>query len=141
LSRRLGIKPQTVFPGFVSRDGYIPGLYRLGQVFVLASRVEAEGIVVLEAAASGLPIVAVRATSMIELIEEPGCGFLVEPGDLATMAERLVSILACADLRLRLGQAARAMASLHTLQRSVELHEALYRRVVEEARATRRAAA
>ena len=141
LSRKLGIEARTAFSGFVSRDGDLPGLYRLGRVFVLASRIEAEGIVVLEAAASGLPIVAVRATSMVELIEGPACGFLVEPSDLTAMADRLVSILVDKDVQDRLGRAARSMATQHTLQRSVELHEALYQRVIERARAARPAAA
>jgi len=141
LSRKLGIEARTAFSGFVSRDGDLPGLYRLGRVFVLASRIEAEGIVVLEAAASGLPIVAVRATSMVELIEGPACGFLVEPSDLTAMADRLVSILLDKDVQDRLGRAARSMATQHTLQRSVELHEALYQRVIERARAARPAAA
>jgi glycosyltransferase involved in cell wall biosynthesis len=78
---------------------------------------------------------------MVELVEEPACGFLVEPGDVTGMADRLVSILLDKDVQDRLGRAARAMATQHTLQRSVELHEALYQRVIERARAARPAAA
>jgi 1,2-diacylglycerol 3-alpha-glucosyltransferase len=137
LSRRLGIESRTVFTGFVSREAELPGIYRLGAVFVIASRIEAEGIVVLEAAASGLPIVAVRATSMIELVEEPGCGYLVEPGDLEALAARTALILQDEKLQRRLGESARHMALDHSLSRSVELHEALYERVLRERSATR----
>ena len=137
LSRRLGIESRTVFTGFVSREAELPGIYRLGSVFVIASRIEAEGIVVLEAAASGLPIVAVRATSMIELVEEPGCGYLVEPGDIEALAGNTALILQDEKLQRRLGESARHMALDRSLRRSVELHEALYERVLRERSATR----
>ncbi|NIO68330.1 MAG: glycosyltransferase, partial [Anaerolineae bacterium] len=48
------------FPGFVPATGDLPGLYRLASVFVTASEIETQSLVVLEAAATGLPVVAVR---------------------------------------------------------------------------------
>ena len=73
--------------------GDLPALYRSGSVFVITSELESEGIVILEAAACGVPIVAVRATSMPELVEEAGCGYLVPPGDVHAMADRIVQVL------------------------------------------------
>ena len=104
----------------------MPALYRAGAVFVMASELESEGIVLLEAAACGLPIVAVRATSMPELVEETGCGYLVPPGDVHSMADRIVQVLRDPAAQYALGQAGRAMASKHSLERTLEQHEALY---------------
>ena len=53
LCESLGISERCVFPGFVYPDDGLPALYRLASVFVSASAVEAQGLVLLEAAASG----------------------------------------------------------------------------------------
>jgi len=128
LARELGIGDRTVFAGFLGRDA-LPHTYRLATVFALSTRIEAEGIVVLEAAASGLPIVAVRATSMPELVERPGCGYLVEPGDAVGMADRLVDLLRNPAQREQLKQAALAMARQHSYEITLDQHEALYQRL------------
>jgi glycosyltransferase involved in cell wall biosynthesis len=128
LARELGVGDRTVFAGFLGRDA-LPHAYRLATVFALSTRIEAEGIVVLEAAASGLPIVAVRATSMPELVERTGCGYLVEPGDADGMADRLVDLLRNPAQREQLKQAALAMARQHSYVITLDRHEALYRRL------------
>lgn len=128
LARELGIGDRTVFPGFLGRDD-LPIVYRVATVFAISSRIEAEGIVVLEAAASGLPIVAVRATTMPDLVERPGCGYLVEPGDAGGMADRLLYLLRNPLERERLKHAALAMARLHSYEITLDQHEALYARL------------
>jgi glycosyltransferase involved in cell wall biosynthesis len=80
----------------------------------------------LEAAAAGLPVVAVRATSMPELVEQTGCGYLVPPGDIHAMAERIVEILRNPSERESLSLAALAMAQHHSLEGTLAQHEALY---------------
>lgn len=128
LARELGIGDRTVFTGFLGKDE-LPDVFRLATVFAISSRIEAEGIVVLEAAASGLPIVAVRATSMPELVERTGCGYLVEPGDAVGMADRLVDLMRDAPQRERLKQASLAMARQHSYEITLDQHTALYQRL------------
>jgi glycosyltransferase involved in cell wall biosynthesis len=128
LAGELGIGDRTVFTGFLGRDD-LPDAYRLGTVFAISSRIEAEGIVVLEAAASGLPIVAVNATSMPELVERSGCGYLVEPGDAVGMADRLVDLMRDPPQRERLKQASLAMAHQHSYEITLDQHAALYERL------------
>jgi glycosyltransferase involved in cell wall biosynthesis len=135
LARELGIARRSRFIGFIEPNGDLPALYRAGTVFAIASELEAEGIVVLEAAACGVPIVAVRATTMPELVEEPGCGFLVPPGDVHAMADRIMQVLRDPAVKRALGQAGRAMAAEHSLDRTLDLHEELYQSLVEPARA------
>lgn len=127
LAGDLGITARSHFIGFIEPDGDLPDLYRAGSLFAIASELESEGIVVLEAAACGLPTVAVRATSMPELVEVPGCGFLVPPGDVQAMADRIVEILSEPGQRAALSQAALRMAQQHSLDRTLEEHESLYR--------------
>ncbi len=130
LARELGIGRSSRFIGFIEPDGELPALYRAGSVFAIASELESEGIVVLEAAACGVPIVAVRATSMPELVEEPGCGYLVPPGDVHAMADRIVQVLRDPAAQRVLGLAGVAMAQAHSLDLTLEKHEHLYRSVL-----------
>lgn len=129
LCASLGIAAETCFTGFVSLSGDLAGLYRLATVFVTASEVEIQSSVVLEAAASALPVVAVRASSMPEFIEDGVTGCLVPPGDVAAMAERLSALLRDPARARAMGQAALGLAAQHTSEVSVTTHEALYRRL------------
>lgn len=135
LARELGIARSSRFIGFVEPNGDLPGLYRAGSVFVIASELESEGIVVLEAAACGVPIVAVQATSMPELVEESGCGHLVPPGDVHAMADRIVQILRDPAAQRAFGQAGVVMAQAHSLESTLERHEELYASLIVPAQA------
>jgi glycosyltransferase involved in cell wall biosynthesis len=130
LCATLGIEAQSCFPGFVSLSGDLPGLYRLATVFVTASEVEIQSSVVLEAAASGLPVVAVRASSMPEFVEDGVTGYLVRPGDVEAMAGRLAALLRDPAQAQAMGQAALRLAGQHSGEVSVRAHEALYQKLV-----------
>jgi glycosyltransferase involved in cell wall biosynthesis len=135
LARELGIGRASRFIGFVDPNGGMPSIYRTGAVFAIASELESEGIVVLEAAACGVPIVAVRATSMPELVEESGCGHLVPPGDVHAMADRIVQVLRDPAAQRALGEAGVAMARAHSLALTLDRHEELYQSLLVPAAA------
>ncbi len=126
LCASLGIEAVCCFPGFVSLTGDLPGLYRLATVFVTASEVEIQSSVVLEAAATGLPVVAVRASSMAEFVEDNVTGCLVPPGDVAAMAACIAMLLRDPARAQAMGQAALRLAARHSSEVSVAAHEALY---------------
>jgi glycosyltransferase involved in cell wall biosynthesis len=132
LSRQLGIEDRSHFPGYVPLAGELPGLYRLATVFVTASEIEIQSSVVLEAAASGLPVVTVRASSMPEFVRDGETGYLVPPRDIEMLAERLVRLLREPDRARAMGQAGRALAEQHSPTRSLEAHQELYRRLIAE---------
>ncbi len=132
LSRDLGIGSRCRFTGFVAADGDLPGLYRLGSVLCTASEIETQSLVVLEAAASGLPVVAVHASSMPEFVHDGRTGFLVSPRDVAMLAAQLVKLLREPALAETMGRAGRAMAVCHSLERAVEAHEQLYRSLLTD---------
>jgi glycosyltransferase involved in cell wall biosynthesis len=68
LSNRLGMSERIHFPGFVERQSLLPDIYRMASIFITASETETQGLVLLEAAACGLPIVAVNATCIPEIV-------------------------------------------------------------------------
>lgn len=129
-----GLAGRCRFTGFVRPEGDLPALYRAASAFIMASEIETQGLVVLEAMASGLPVVAVRATCIPDIVRDGWNGCLVEPGDSASMAERLVHLLEHPQKAAAMGQAGARIASQYSRTRSLDRYEAYYARLVEENR-------
>ena len=130
LSEQLGIADRTFFPGFVYPDGDLPALYRLASVFITASEIEAQGLVLLEAAACGAPIVAVRAGAAPEVVIDGLNGWLVSPGDELGMAALVRKFLQDPVHAQSMGLKGRAIAEDHAQDKTIQAHERLYRRLV-----------
>lgn len=120
-----GIAASTRFTGYLTDD--LPGLYRLASVFITASEVEIQSSVALEAAASGLPVVAVRASSMPEFVMEGRTGYLASPQAVRALAERLVYLLQQPEHARQLGAAGRTLTEQHSPAHTLDAHERLYR--------------
>ena len=88
----------------------IADLYRRADLFVLPSRLETWGDVLLEAMSYGLPCIGVTGQSMEEIIEHNATGCLVPPGDVSALVEALVCLFAKAELRQRWGHRGRVQA-------------------------------
>jgi glycosyltransferase involved in cell wall biosynthesis len=80
---------------------------RSAGIYTLPSHSEGQPIGILEAMASGLPVVATRVGGIPDLIRDGVDGLLVDPGQPEQLAEALGSLIASPDLRSRMGQAAR----------------------------------
>ena len=74
----LGIADHCRFPGFVP-DETLPDLYRSSDLFVLPSKKEGFGIVFLEAAATGLPVVAGNRDGSVDALANGALGTLIDP--------------------------------------------------------------
>ena len=126
LCANLSIGKICHFPGFVETDDDLPGLYRLAAVFVTASEIETQGLVILEAMASGLPVVAVKATCIPELVQEDVNGYLSQPGELEQMSAQVLRILMSPDRAKEMGRVSRVLTQEHSIDRSIDNHEVLY---------------
>ncbi|MBM4268628.1 MAG: glycosyltransferase family 4 protein [Deltaproteobacteria bacterium] len=100
-------------------------LFASADVFVLPSLVEGFGLVLLEAMAAGLPILATPHSAAPDLVEEGGDGFVVPVRDPDAIAERLALLASDPALLRRMKRAARAKAELFPWSR--------YERAVVEA--------
>jgi phosphatidylinositol alpha-1,6-mannosyltransferase len=98
-------------------DADLPALYACADVFAMCCRdrwrgLEAEGfgIVFLEAAACGVPVVAGRSGGSHEAVADGETGYVVEPRDVAAVRAAIGRLVADAGLRARMGEAARRRA-------------------------------
>ena len=103
--RRLGLGGAVHLPGPV--DGADDYYRHIFDIHVLASRLEALPLSLVEAAACALPQVATRVGGVGEIVLDRRTGFLVEPDDPVALAGRLSMLLAAPGLRSKLGENAR----------------------------------
>lgn len=117
----------VTFAGHLDEDEKMRRLAS-ADLFVLPSLHEGFGLVLLEAMRAGLPVVASDSGGPRDVVAEGESGYLVPPGDEATLAERIGRLAADAGLRARMGAAARAAAARYSPARMaaeyLELYEA-----------------
>jgi glycosyltransferase involved in cell wall biosynthesis len=85
-----------------------PAVYALGDVFVSPTYAEGFSNTVLEAMASGLPVLSCRAVGVMDCLRDGENGLMVEPGDVPALAAALRRLIAEPALRTRLAEAALA---------------------------------
>jgi glycosyltransferase involved in cell wall biosynthesis len=115
---------------FLGLQQHVHPYLQAADCFVCPSRwAEAAGLVVLEAAACGLPVLASRIGGLPEYVEEGQGGFLFEPGNHEMLAALLGRLIGDPGLCRRMGEEARLRA-LHHFSPEVGLPDALdlYRR-------------
>ena len=104
-ARELGIEDAVTLVGAVGQD-QVADFYGRADVFCLPSFAEGIPIVLMEAMASGLPVVATRVMGVPELVEDD-CGLLVSPACPDEIAAALARLSDDPKLRARLGEAGR----------------------------------
>ncbi|MDP9344987.1 MAG: glycosyltransferase family 4 protein [Actinomycetota bacterium] len=104
----------VAFDGFVDQPD-LPGAYADAEAYVFPSLDDTFGIVLLEACASGLPVIASpHAGATVDLIGDERSGLVRDPRDHHAVATALVRLCDHPDLRRSLGEAARALARMRT---------------------------
>lgn len=87
MARDLGIKDKVIFAGFLP-DEELPTAYASCEALVIASTFETQGLVVLEALASGTPVAGIRRRAIPEFVHEGKNGCLFEPDTCADAIRR-----------------------------------------------------
>lgn len=123
LASRHGITEAVHMPGAVHPA---TEAFAAADVFIFPTWHDAFGFVVLEAMASGLPVVTTPYAGAAEVVEEGVSGFVVHPDDAATAVDRLLS-LSDPHRRAGMGRAARRVAEEHGEVRNFREMEAVFR--------------
>ena len=105
LAHALAIEDSVMFTGFVSGEKLIEAL-QASDVCLSASKSENMPLAILEALASGLPVVAVRSLGMSELVKDGVSGYLVDPDDTSALAARVGTLLSDEKLRTQFSEEA-----------------------------------
>lgn len=126
LSKALNIEKNVRFLGRVYPPDVME-IYRTAKFFVTASETETQGIVLIEAAATGLPLVAVDAGAVREICQHQKNGVLCRPGDVEGLTRAMNKILENDKLCQKYGEASLEISKKHdlsrTLKRFVEIYE------------------
>jgi glycosyltransferase involved in cell wall biosynthesis/predicted metal-dependent phosphoesterase TrpH len=133
LRERLG--DRATFLGWLSGED-LPRAYASANVFLFCSSTDTYGQVILEAAASGLPVVAVAEGGPAALVENRHTGLLCRP-DADHLAGTLLQLASSPQLRRQLGEAAARAARERSWERSLGQLAAGYRRALDGAAAAR----
>jgi glycosyltransferase involved in cell wall biosynthesis len=129
-----GLGHEFTYHGAVDRTGKLAFLQRLDVLSVPAPYDEPKGVSVLEAMASGVPVVQPRRGAFTEMVEKTGGGVLVAPDDPAALADGLYALWKDRALARTLGERGFEQVREHySIQRSAEKQLAVYNRLVAEA--------
>jgi glycosyltransferase involved in cell wall biosynthesis len=100
------VRARVAFHGEVS-ESRLRGFYQACDIFVAPSRFESFGLMLVEGMMFGKPVIGGNAGGMVEVVENGQTGLLAEPGDDASLQACLERLIEDADLRARMGIAAR----------------------------------
>lgn len=132
LIRRLGIRDLVrILPGRPHLS--MPEVHAAADIFCLPTLMEGLPLAVLEAMASGKPVVASRTDGIPEVVRHGETGVLVDPARVAPLARALDLLLSNPRLRERLGRAARAaVARGFSWERVMDHYGGMFRRLDHE---------
>ena len=106
------------------------GLYAEHDIFLFPSIVEGLPSVLLEAMATGMPVITTETCGMTDVVEDEYNGLLIPPADAAAMEEAILRLARSVELRQKLGEASCETMRRYSWERAARRLEALYRRVL-----------
>ena len=124
-----GMEPYVKFLGRVMPPDLYE-LYKVGDVFATGSEIETQGIVLIEAAATGLPLIAVDKGAVSEVCINGENGYLCQPGSVSEIADAMVKILTDDDLRRKFSEKSVEIAAGHDFEKTLDQFINIYGKVI-----------
>jgi glycosyltransferase involved in cell wall biosynthesis len=128
LVRNLGLEHVVTFCGF-SHDvaGFLSGL----DVFALSSDSEGLPLSLLEAIASGLPVVATEVGAVPRIVQDTGTGWLCAPQNTRALVKAMESAISCSDRRERGERGRHVVAAQYSAERMTRDYDRLYQNLLQ----------
>jgi glycosyltransferase involved in cell wall biosynthesis len=128
IANELGVGERVLFLGMVS-DDELAVLYRGARAHILVSHCEGFGLPVVEAMASGCPVLTTRGGSLAEVVGD--AALTVDPDDHASIGAAIARLVDNADLRQQLAERGRARAPQFSREVQARAMARAYRRLLE----------
>jgi glycosyltransferase involved in cell wall biosynthesis len=125
--RRSQIVGIAILPGFIDD---LTEFYAALDLFIMPSRSEGWGLTALGAMANGLAVIASDVGGLPELVQQGKTGWLVPPDRPTALADAIEAAVADPERRCEYGRKARERAAQFSIQRTVELTEQFYARLL-----------
>lgn len=125
LARAVNLEKCVRFMGFVPEED-LPAIYRECDLFTIAAKVEVQSIPTLQAVASAMPVVAVNAAALPELVHDGESGYLVPAGNAEAVGRAVVDILDDVARARRFGEASLEISIQHREEATFDAYERLY---------------
>ena len=133
LVKKMKLSDSIIFLGRVlPPDVY--DIYRGGLFFATASEIETQGIVLIEAAATGLPLVAVDKGAVADICRDNENGFLCQPKDVDALAAGMVKLFNDKSLREKFSARSLELSQKHDITNTLTRFEEIYTEVIKNAK-------
>lgn len=116
LVNKYELDEHVVFIGYLNRDTELLDCYRAGDIFVFASQTETQGLVLIEAMAMGLPVVAISEMGTSSILDARQ-GALVAEHDVNDFANKVSALIDNRELRRSLGMQGKQYADSWSIER------------------------
>ena len=128
LASSLGIEEKVIFAG---KRGDVPLYFAASNVFIFPSRYESCPLVIFEAAASGIPLLATKINGVEDVLQDGINGFFVEQNP-EYIAEKVQRLMNNASLREQMATAARESVKYYTWDEMYQKQKKLYQQLLNE---------
>lgn len=129
LTHALGIEDRVTFAGFVP-DKDLPALYASSTCFITAGSAELQSIVTMESMASGLPVLALNAVALPELVHHEENGFLFTLQSPTKLAKYIEEIFTNDNLREKMGKKSLELIAQHDIDSIIIEFENAYKEAI-----------
>jgi glycosyltransferase involved in cell wall biosynthesis len=130
LARSLGVEDSVKFLGFVDHPTLCEA-YNAAEIFGITSTDDTQSLVMMQAMASGLPVIGVNARGLPEYINAEN-GFVVEPNNETLVAEKAIYLFQNPTVAKKLGAGARAYAEQFSESAIAEKWEGIYQEAITD---------
>ncbi|TGJ99220.1 glycosyltransferase family 4 protein [Leptospira semungkisensis] len=130
-AQKLGIERSIMFTGFIDR-AELPQHYPNFDLFLTASTMETQGLVILEAVACGLPAVGVDSFAIPELVHHGENGYIAKSFDVKDIAEKAISILESPETYAKFSEESLKISKSHEMKACVDKMEEVYKSVAAQ---------
>lgn len=130
--RNKNLQDKVILTGRIS-DELLSSSYKAIDLFILPSSVELQGLVVLEAMASGKPVMVAKASTSAayELVEEGKNGYTFSLAKKKEAADKIARIFKDSSLRKKMGQESLKLVKKHSIEKSIDKIEKIYSRLIK----------